>query len=327
MRDGRIDIMRSFCNVLVLATHAYPFMYAANHGVEFWFCTLFSRHFAMIILPTLFFVSGYCMFIGNGGGYLSKIKSRVRRLVLPYFAWNIVFLLLYLALGLVSEAAYKNLVDWDCLSFVGCIKRLLVINETVIDGPMWFVRCLFVLCLFYPLLRWMYRNFSLMFIVVLGFAVVILGDTLFSKYYPSYAFASFVIGGCISYHKIDVFDFVRKYRSIFWIVSIGALLGGFAWSIYRDSIAEPASVVKFLTIPMFYLMFDWISKVMRHRLVSKFVSPLSFTLYASHIFFHYCNNAFNWSCASQDAGKYGYSDSIDNNISTFVCDCYVARRK
>ena len=167
MRDGRIDILRCFCNVLVLATHAYPFMYVADRGVEFWFCTFLSRHFGIVLLPTLFFTSGYCMFLSEGK-FSIKLKGRVRRLLVPYFAWNIIFLILYMILSVFSSEVRQNIVEWGCTSFRGCLSRLLVFNETVIDGPMWYVRCLFVLCLFYPVWKWVYRHSPLMVIAAGG---------------------------------------------------------------------------------------------------------------------------------------------------------------
>ena len=284
MRDDRIDTLRCFCNVLVIATHAYPFMYVANHGVEFWFCTFLARHFGLVLLPTLFFISGYCMFLKQES-FAVKILGRVRRLLIPYFVWNIIFLMLYMLLGMFSNEVHNNLVEWGCVSFGGCLRRLLAINERVIDGPMWYVRCLFVMCLFYPALKWIYHHTSWMLSFGVGVLLVVLGDNYCSQYYPSYAIAAFINGGYIAHHRIDVFAYIGKHRAIFWPVAVGGLMGGFVWNILHGSIAGSASICKLMSIPLFILLVKFISGIMNNDFVKKYVVPSSFTIYASHFFF------------------------------------------
>lgn len=284
MRDSRIDTLRSFCNVLVLSTHAYPFMYVADRGVEFWFCTFLSRHLGIVLLPTLFFISGYCLFLTEGK-FPAKLTGRVRRLMVPYFAWNIIFLIIYLTLGVFSSEVHQNLAEWGCTSFRGCFNRLLAINEMVIDGPMWYVRCLFIMCLFYPVLKWFYHHTSWMVSVGGGILLVVLGDDFFSRYYPSYAVAAFVVGGCIAYHKIDVFVCAREYRMILWPVTVAGLAGGFLWNILHGSISEASSICKLMALPLFYLLFKFVTRIMDNGFVQKYIIPSSFTVYASHFFF------------------------------------------
>ena len=115
--------------------------------------------------------------------------------------------------------------------------------------------------------------------------LVILGDDFFSQYYPSYAVSAFVIGGCIAHHKIDMFMYVRKYWAFFLPVALAGLTGGFIWNILHSSISEPPSICKFASIPLFYLLFNLVSRIMNNGFIQKHVVPSSFTVYASHFFF------------------------------------------
>lgn len=195
MRDRRIDSMRSFCNVLVLITHSYPFMYCVGHDVEFWICTFFCRHLSIILLPTLFFLSGYCVFLSETGRF--NIKGRFKRLVAPYFLWNSLFLLIYLMLGMFSSKVNHNLIELNCNSFNGCLQRLFSINDSCVDGPMWYVRCVFVLYLLQPILKVLYKKITFRWLAIICVLATLMSESWCSRYYPMYGIASFVLGGIL----------------------------------------------------------------------------------------------------------------------------------
>lgn len=67
MRDDRIDSVRVFCNILLIVTHAYPAMYSMGKDAEFWFCTFVSMKLCIMLLPTLFLLSGYLFFTTSRG--------------------------------------------------------------------------------------------------------------------------------------------------------------------------------------------------------------------------------------------------------------------
>ena len=75
MRDDRIDSVRVFCNILLIVTHAYPAMYSMGKDAEFWFCTFVSMKLCIMLLPTLFLLSGYLFFTTSKGGGAGQSSS------------------------------------------------------------------------------------------------------------------------------------------------------------------------------------------------------------------------------------------------------------
>ena len=120
-RDERLDSVRSFCNVVLVVIHAYPFMYGNGRDWEFWFCNFVSMKLCIMILPTLFLISGYLFFVNlvDASSYGTKIKSRIKRLVVPYVAWNCLFALSYYVIGRFSPQAAGRLASFEGNNILG----------------------------------------------------------------------------------------------------------------------------------------------------------------------------------------------------------------
>lgn len=137
MRDGQIDSLRTWCNLMIVLVHVYPFMYASSHGVEFWVSSFFSMNLALMAMPVLFFISGYLMFVNyESKGFLDKMKSRFWRLLVPLVVWNLIAILLYnlMAFSVSSASDFVermglNSVDGICMQFNPVSK--------LADSPLW----------------------------------------------------------------------------------------------------------------------------------------------------------------------------------------------
>lgn len=142
-----------------------------------------SRVVANIAVPLFFFFSGYLFFRGTSFGpatYFSKLRRRARTILIPYIAWNLLFIGLsllgsWLFPSLISgankTAADFSLVDWAD-AFWSLHKSPDAISGAPVDYPLWFLRDLMVVMVFSPLVY--------VFVKRLGvFGLFILGTTWF----------------------------------------------------------------------------------------------------------------------------------------------------
>lgn len=151
-----------------------------------------SSEIARIAVPLFYFISGYLFFCKSAFSpsvYFQKLKKRIHTLLIPYLFWNAaVFLLLYLAQLFIPEltSGQNKLVadycwsDWFNLFWSHRDGR-------PVCYQFWFIRDLFVVMLFAPLLyqlisrfRWgASALFGLLWVFNLWYAVPGLSVTAF----------------------------------------------------------------------------------------------------------------------------------------------------
>lgn len=202
-RSQTIDSVRLFCNLLVVLLHASAaFQYVPRQGVEYGVWNFLCTGLAPVLLPTLFFLSGYLLFRNyTNAAYGRKIWSRVKRLAVPYLAWNALFVVVYLAFSAVVPRLAMRVDQFGLDTLAGCVEKIASLTVHPIDGPLWFVRALFVFALFAPVFAWLFRKLP---VWVLGVVAVLLigGTALFPLQaeatlmtYPAYALVAFITGG------------------------------------------------------------------------------------------------------------------------------------
>ena len=128
--------------------------------------TLFSHIIAQIAVPVFFLISGYLFFVNidrlNFVTWKNKISSRIKTMVIPYLLWSF----LATMLGVVkrttlmsqlfsqnSDNCDRNLFDFVSDAYVIDRGGLFFANvpQTPIDGPLWFIRDLFIMMFLTPL--------------------------------------------------------------------------------------------------------------------------------------------------------------------------------
>lgn len=145
--------------LLIVSCHVVPTV--PDNTFSWWMIKLISHEMASVGVPMFFLISGLLFFcnmdssfgvmqmtrnIYTGGG---KIKSRINSIFVPYMLWN---LLSYLVKSLIYRTSDFSFVmlfshvvyfDWnwepDRFFMYPC------------DGPLWFMRNLFIICLLSPL--------------------------------------------------------------------------------------------------------------------------------------------------------------------------------
>ena len=111
-------------------------------GADWWqssyyFSIIFVDNIAKIAVPCFFFISGYLFFKGmkvfGAKDYFTKVRSRLRSLVVPYILWNLLAAIyLYVSQGLVLRPWYLNFTE-------------------PANFPLWFLRDLIAVVLVSPL--------------------------------------------------------------------------------------------------------------------------------------------------------------------------------
>ena len=201
-------------SILVLFIHSYfaptvlndSFISLFNHKFSFFF----SRSITRYAVPMFFMLSGVSFFKGyDQKKYLSKIKSRIFTLVIPYLLWNTVWMLweIFTSHSFISKFSEANITYPLTL---GSILKGVLFYECNI--PFWFVFDIIIFAFAAPLLFLIKKNkyigiTSVICLSILSLFGIYLPAELF--YYPM-AIVFYLIGAIIGYH---FFDYASKKSS------------------------------------------------------------------------------------------------------------------
>ena len=156
-RSEGLDVVRCLMNYMIVLLHAWAaFQYVDCTTWEFYGWTFVCSHLCAMALPTFFLVSGYLMFQKfTINAWSDKMLRRVKRLLVPYLVWNIAFVAIYLSSARLFPRIADRVAMFGLDSLQGCISKIASIYVAPIDGPLWFLRALFMLSLISPII-WMF---------------------------------------------------------------------------------------------------------------------------------------------------------------------------
>lgn len=147
--------------LLVLLIHTQPIApetLGGDHSLYIYVATLIKEVFTRVAVPAFFVFSGYYAFRGKNleqtSVYLAETKKRIWTLVIPYFLWN----LLYILATLVGESLASSIGLARTEAFVFSWSRLPdYFWFECINYPLWFIRDLIVLTLIAPVTHFILR--------------------------------------------------------------------------------------------------------------------------------------------------------------------------
>jgi hypothetical protein len=140
----------------------------------FWYFiqTLIAKSITMVNVPIYFTMSAYLLYISfsfTSDFYLKVIRSRFKSLIVPFFFWNSCILVAYALLLsipavelLFSQTRVPPLGQWG---FFKCIDLLVGLTGNPINFQFWFIRDLFILIMFSPLIFWIITKTSSFFLL------------------------------------------------------------------------------------------------------------------------------------------------------------------
>lgn len=258
-----------------------------------------------IAVPLFFLMSGYLFYHKVGditmGLYLEKIIRRVKTLCIPYLFWISIFLVGNVIMIIRSPecisvydsfsnyfmkfGAFK--IYWDCYVLGGGEPPIGLVqdNSAPLLIPMWFVRDLFIVSLFSPLLWWLNKKKGVLFLSFLAICYVF-------QFWPyihgvsSVSFFFFSMGIFMSRHS----DNLDEYFNINGLnITIITLCLSFLL-IYLININWPYTpyVMRvFMIIGSFTALF-LVNRIVQSNInleVWQKLSKASFTVYAMHMVF------------------------------------------
>ena len=158
---------------------------------------LISRILAELAVPLFFIISGYYFFYNKNSEkcifdkeiYVSKLKKRIKTLLIPYIFWNVVTLILFVLDGRI---AIHNLSDPLCLLNMFFYGKNSIYPVAV---PFWFVRDLMYMVVISPIIYFLVKKSGL--ITMLLFCIFWLSP-FHSGYFPKVALFFFCLGAFFS---------------------------------------------------------------------------------------------------------------------------------
>jgi hypothetical protein len=151
--SDRIRIARGLCIFFMTFVHVPPGIAENVYDREAGFFDLIyfilSRMAGLSSVSLLSVVSGYFIVSSLAkAGILPLFRSKMKTLVVPLLCWNLVMLALLGVYGLLT-GKWHDMPDFTAL---GIADALFALTGWPLDVPLWFLRDLFVCCLFSPLL-------------------------------------------------------------------------------------------------------------------------------------------------------------------------------
>lgn len=148
---------------LIILLHCYSVeRLEGNHDTYFKVLYPFSLWLGETGVPGFFFISGL-LFFQSKKKYKEKLKSRVHTLLIPYFLWNLIILLLYLAawaVGYPQAINGTNIVDYTITDYI----RVFWDRGSYDNGnfvpllcPLWYIRNLLIMAILSPILYYIIR--------------------------------------------------------------------------------------------------------------------------------------------------------------------------
>ena len=297
MHDDRIDFTRCVMNYMIVVLHAWAaFQYVPNDNMEFVFWTFVCRHLCWLAMPTFFMISGYLLFQNyTARTYPMKMWRRVKKLLIPYIVWNVTFVVIYLSLSKVVPRLGLRVATFGLDTVKGALFKILNVFELPIDGPLWFIRTLFLLALISPLLyvfmRWS-KVLTICLCLIWCVAEVYMGYTdALHLVLPSYGLTCFVIGGVIALSRRNLISFFSN--KIYLITGfVFCFLRGIVgiWDLGREELQFSLQLLMVLGAIIEAPVLIWLLPKILDKLYGiggkcRILKDMSFFAYAGHFLF------------------------------------------
>ena len=167
IQSQTIEWLRFALAVLVVALHTSMEAGLALTGGVSQVCRIVICELGSIAVPAFFLVSGYFFFSGmqewSWSKYKSKVLKRCKTILLPYLLWCIIALIFGFCWAWLHDGTLCLGDFWTSKGGLGAfwngstcesssnIFGYRIYEGKPIDGPLWYIRDLFVICLLAPL--------------------------------------------------------------------------------------------------------------------------------------------------------------------------------
>lgn len=249
---------------------------------------LYRGELGNVAVPLYFFISGFLFFHGiekfDWWHLRRKLCRRVHSLVIPYFFWNVVFMLF---VGVVHATApslltYKrSFADMTLPQVANCFWNL---SQGLI--PLWFIRDLVIMSLFSPLIYIALHHKYHIWVISALFLFYLSGCFHYAPGLGMRCSFPYMLGACFSINGKDLVTELRKKLLTVTVVSLTAILiDTILWS-------QHISVFYINRIGQIFgalALFTWFSTAVENHLLkpNAFYSKGSFFVFVFHMFIIY----------------------------------------
>lgn len=285
----RIRTMNFICACMVVMIHASVF---PPSGTIDWWVVLFvgTKGVCRIAVPCFFLMSGYLL-VGRSnslGWYKYAVVSRLKSLLIPFYAWMLVTVLvmsmLRLGIYILKYDFHGNtMLMPECT--VSYLMSILGLNPFRDIGPLWFLRSLFLFVLISPVVlrivksgcRWILWTVLLTFVCCLRFGLV---DnpamrTCFSFFIPPEGLLYFSIGIFLRIHAPFRSWCTHRWKIYVTAIALLVLKG----ILSTCDLAHGVGIIDIVSTPVIMLA-CW--NLAGHIRVSREISSFSFPVYLLH---------------------------------------------
>lgn len=288
-KDNRLQHLKTILLLGVVVNHAWSAsQYVSTPQIPPWhFVCWFSNVLIISGLPVFFFLSGF--FAGkrseevlSWSGYGTMLKKKVRSLAVPYICWNLLFIVFYLSVGSFIPRIGQRVASFRLDTAWGAFNLLLGVTRKPIDAPLWFIRDLFLIFCFMPLLVWLMKR--AWWLLVAGALLLLVFP--FGVYRNWYSVVFFTLGLVAAKRSFDLRQF-EKWRWLaisVWIVFSVCLY----WYVTSRNLYRPdprASIWFYIAATFAWLGIARWTDFGKDSFFARHVTPASFFIYCSHFLF------------------------------------------
>ena len=296
MMEGRkyIDAVRTFANYAIVLMHAWAAQTYVTRGTwEYKSWDFICNAVTAAVMPALFLMSGYLLAKGyehfSLAWWKEKLTRRVKRLLVPYLAWNALFVGFYLVASHAVPRLHQRVVAFGLTTWKGAISKVISFMANPIDMPTWFMRTLLVYVLvavvLAPLLK--KRKGVVAYLLLAGWFVFswqMKWGARMCFTYPFYSILAFTIGMHLSLANKSPFE-IFKSRWLAPLAVVG-MAGLFLHNIRWHWDYSPVRDISFLMMmPLMFCLGPTLGRVADKIKCWKFVKDSSFFLYTGHFLF------------------------------------------
>lgn len=201
---------------------------------------LLTNTLATIAIPYFFLISGYFYFKKTTSltkvVYLSKTKKRIKTLLIPYIAWNVLAFLVPLTTAFVKGNVLEYMQEfnnvsplsifWDYKSVVRPVTNLIgfqIAEAWPLNVPLWFLRDLFIISLLSPIVYFLVKKTGFYVIGILGLCYFTSTWTSF----PGFSIISiffFSLGAYLSLNGMNIIIQARKFKYIIFFICLVSIV-------------------------------------------------------------------------------------------------------
>ena len=289
-----IDVVRTFANYAIVLMHAWAaqqYVVACTWEYRAW--DFICNAMTAIVLPALFLISGYLMMRNfSPAACGTKIGRRVKRLAIPYVAWNVTFVAFYLCVYRFVPRMHERVESFGLDSWHGVFEKVFSFMIAPIDMPTWFMRYLMVyavlsLPLWFLLRRWKgilaYCVLGVWFVLTL---IMGWGGVLRFTY-PFYSLLCFTLGAHLSVTGVSPYKVFSSWK---WLPMAVIGAAGLFWHNIRWHWGySPVRDIAFmLMLPGLFAATPYLCRLASRVPKWEFFRRSSFFLYTGHFLFCSC---------------------------------------